>query len=442
MLVSKFSKDSRLPCKVDKIVTHVRKRRLQARPEDKVGLAKNILAVPLNDGFVLCARDIVLYTDSIEVLRYLDGTHSLTELIAKPEMESVLEQLFYYDLLSFDSNNGHLKEIRIDSRYTAKYQEGKFVTFSMVPLAVELNITNTCNFNCIHCSKNSKSIKFPNELSSQEILAFIDDCLQAGVPELRYMGGEPLSHPDFFRFTQFAQEKGIYQQRLSTNGWLIDEKVATQLSKYFERIQISVHGASPTVHDFIVGKKGAWKQAKRAVELLNKNGVKVSIGFTVMRENIDDLPQMPNLALEWEADSLGFLCLISQGRGAQLKSWTKEEILEIGDTIKDMKCRLGSCLNLDVAGFPPIDPIRKDHTVYGCEAGKTLMAIEPDGKVKACGILSECFEMQIKEKKLLEIWHSPQFIEIRKQLTCENCNYTQICWGPCRFLDDQKDSWR
>jgi radical SAM protein with 4Fe4S-binding SPASM domain len=73
-----------------------------------------------------------------------------------------------------------------------------------------------------------------------------------------------------------------------------------------------------------------------------------------------------------------------------------------------------------------IYPLRKDNTVYGCEASKTLMAIEPNGKVKACGILPECFEMQIKEKTLLEIWHSPQFIEIRRQLTCSDCNYTQI----------------
>lgn len=437
MKLSRFSKDSRLPCKLDEIITNVRKRRLQADRDDKVGLAKDVLAVPLNHGFVLCAKDTVLYTNEVEPLRYLDGSYTSTELVAKPGMQSALEQLFYYDLLSFNSNNGYFKEVRIDPKYAAKYQDGEFVTFSMVPLAVELNITNTCNFNCIHCSNDSRATSFPDELSTKEILAIIDGCLQFGVPELRFMGGEPLVHPGFFKFIQYAREKGIYQLRLSTNAWLIDDEKVRELAKYFDSIQISVHGASPSVHDHIVGRKGAWEQAKRAVRLLNKNSVKVNIGFTVMRENVKDLPKMPHLALEWEADSLGFLCLIPHGRGARLRSWSKEEIFEMGDTIKEMKCGLGSCLNLDVAGFPPINPLRKDNTVYGCEAGKTLMAIEPNGTVKACGILDEDLGINIKEKTLLEIWHSSQFIEMRRRLSCADCNYMQICWGPCRFLDNQ-----
>jgi len=438
MQLSKFSRDSRLPCSLDKIVTYVRKRKLQANLEDKVGLAKDVLAIPLNHGFVLCTKEAVFYTDSLDLLRYLDGTHTIAELITRPEMQSALEQLFYYGLLSFNSNNGYLKEVKIDSYYTDKYQGGNFVIFSMVPLAVEINITNTCNFRCIHCSKDSKPLKFLDELTTEEIMAVIDECLQFGVPEIRFMGGEPLLHPGFFKFIQYAKEKGIFQLRLSTNAWLINEEKAKELAKYFDSIQISVHGASPLVHDYIVGKKGAWEQAKRAARLLNKNGVKVNIGFTVMRENINDLPRMPHLALEWEADSLGFLCLISQGRGTRLRSWSTKEILEVGNTIKEMRHKLGYCLNLDVAGFPPINPIRKDNTVYGCEAGKTLMAIDPNGTVKSCGILTEEIG-NIKEKTLLEIWHSPQFIEMRKQPNCGDCNYTQICWGPCRFLDNQKD---
>lgn len=259
MQLSKFSRDSRLPCEIYKIITNLRRRKLQAGGENKVGLAKDIIAIPLNRGFVLCAKDVVLYADTISPFHYLDGTYSLAELVAKPDIQSALEQLFYYELLSFDSNNGHFKEVRVDQKYFAKYQDGEFVTFSMVPLAVELNITNTCNFNCIHCSKNSRATRFPNELSTEEILAVIKECVQFGVPELRFMGGEPLVHPGFFKFIQYAREQGIYQLRLSTNAWLIDDEKAKELSRYFDSIQISVHGASAVMHDRVVRRKGAWK---------------------------------------------------------------------------------------------------------------------------------------------------------------------------------------
>jgi len=438
MQISRFSRDSRLPCEIKEITLSIRKRKLNVEPEYKIGLAKNVLAVPLNQGFVLCAKEAVLYVDEIGPLYCLNGKHTFAELSTKQGMQSVLEQLFYYGLLSFNSNNGRLREIKVDSRYVAQYIDEKYVLFSMVPLAVELNITNTCDFNCIHCSKNSKSLKFSDELLTEEILAIIDECLESGVPELRFMGGEPLVHPGFLKFIKRAKEKGVFQLKLSTNGWLIDENLAKELAGCFDSIQLSVHGASPDVHDYVVGKKGAWKQAKGAAKLLNENCVKVNIGFAVMRENVNDIPKMPQLASEWKADSLGFLCLIPQGRGAQLKSWSVEEIVDMGETIKKIKCEINPCLNLDVAGFPPINPLMGDNTIYGCEAGKTFMVVNPNGIVKSCGILTEDLGLNIRKNTLLDIWHSPQFAKMRRKQNCEDCNYTRICWGPCKFLETQK----
>lgn len=438
MQISRFSRDSRLPCEIKEITTNVLKRKLNVKPEDKIGLTKKVLAIPLNQGFILCTKEAILYVDEISQLHQLDGNHTFTDLSTKQGIQSTLEQLFYYDLLSFSSHNGYLKEVKVDPLYTTQYLSEESVLFSMIPLAVELNITNTCNFNCIHCSKNSKSLKFPDELSTEEILAIIDECLESGVPELRFMGGEPLIHPGFLKFIRRAKEKGVFQLKLSTNGWLIDDNMAKELARCFDSIQLSVHGASPNVHDHVVGKKGAWEQAKTAAKLLNKNGVKVNIGFAVMRDNVNDIPKMPHLASEWEVDSLGFLCLIPQGRGVQLKSWSVKEIMDMRNTIKQIKCEFGHCLNLDVAGFPPINPLMGNNTIYGCEAGKTFMVVNPNGTVKSCGILNEDLGLNIKEKKLLDIWHSPQFARMRKRQNCEDCNYTQICWGPCKFLETQE----
>jgi len=434
MQLSIFSRDSRLPCKVSKIVTNIKRRKLNFDLGERLGLAKDVLAIPFSRGFVLCCKDIILFADNTDLLHRLNGTFTFSELIARREDERALEQLFYYNLISSGFSKGKLKEFKIDPRYSGKYQNGDFVIFSMVPLAVELNITNKCNFNCIHCSKNSQPVRSSNELSTSETLCIIDKCLQVGVPELRFMGGEPLIHPDFLGFAKHARENGVFQLKLSTNAWLIDDQKAKELAKYFDSVQISVHGASPVVHDAIVGRSGAWEQAKRAVALLSENGVKANIGFSVMRENVGDVSKMPELALGWNADSLGYLCLIPQGRGMELESWEESQILRIGKTIQDLKLEFGSQLNLDVAGFPPIYPIKENATIYGCEAGKTLLAINPDGSVKLCGILENIPRLNAVESQLLEIWHSPYFVESRRRSQCADCNYTSICWGPCKFL--------
>lgn len=436
MLLSDYSHESCLPCELSEIVSQVTRRNIDASLQDKVGLRKDILAVPLSRGFFLCAKDMVLISDTIDVLLQLDGTYSVGELIAKPEIESALQQLYYYGLLSFGSDEGKLRVVEVGPEYAAKYENGNFITFSMVPLTVELYITNTCNFTCIHCLKNSgpRTNKLYNEseLTTAELLDIIDECGQLGVANLQFMGGEPLAHPDFFKLLRHAKESGILYLRTSTNGWLIDDQVATELSKYFDSIQISVHGASSYTHDRIVGKQGAWEQARRATKLLRENNVKVNISFTVMRENVSDIGKMYDMVEEWGAHSLRFLRLITQGRGCLLSGWTDEEVTEIGGEIRWMYQKLGSRFELDAGGFPPLRPVKNDASFYGCDAGKTLMCIESNGGVRACGGLCGDYLGQIRECSIPDIWHSPKFIDMRKQSDCQDCSYREICWGPCQ----------
>lgn len=436
MLLADYSHESCLPCQLDEIVSHVRKRSLEVSPQDKVGLKKDILAIPLRRGFFLCAKDLVVLADTLDVFSHLDGTHNLDDLIRNPDMESALEQLNYYGLVSFGSNKGKLRVAEVSTKYWAKYAGGNFVNFSMVPLTLELYITNNCNFNCIHCIKDSSPrsnrVQKESELSTARLLNIIEECGRLGIANLQFMGGEPLSHPDFFKLLSHAKESGILYVRTSTNGWLIDHEVAKELSKYFDSIQISVHGASSATHDRIVRKQGAWEQARRAAKLLEENDVKVNISFTVMRENASDIGQMYDMAEEWGAHSLRFLRLITQGRGCLLSGWTDKEVTEIGCGIRQMYQSLGSRLELDAGGFPPLRSVSNEASFYGCDAGKTLMCIESNGGVRACGGLCGDYLGQIKECSILDIWHSPEFIDTRKQSDCGDCNYREICWGPCQ----------
>jgi radical SAM protein with 4Fe4S-binding SPASM domain len=112
-----------------------------------------------------------------------------------------------------------------------------------------------------------------------------------------------------------------------------------------------------------------------------------------------------------------------------LKGWDEEEITLIGDEIKKIYESLPSGLELDAGGFPPLHSIRNDAYIYGCSAGKTLLSIASDGRVRVCGSLDD-YVGNIREKSILDIWHSPELIKMRKQPACD-CNYRSICYGPC-----------
>ena len=436
LVLTAYSSESCLPCELSEIVTHVHKRHVVASIEDKVGLSKNIRAIPLNKGYMLYSKDNVFVANTLKPFLKIDGTHTLGELITSQEMKSHLQQLHYYNLLSFGSNEGQPTIIDIHPKYTKEYQKGDFVPFALIPLTVELDITNSCNLTCIHCSRDSKpsnKVYSGDELSKEGLFGIIDECGRIGVPEVLLMGGEPLVHPEFFNLVRYAKEKGILHVRTSTNGWLIDEGTARELSNYMDNIQISIHGASNSTHDYIVGKKGAWDRAKKAVKILKEHNLKVNISFTVMRENVADIKKMPHLVKEWGADSLRFLRLIGQGRGGLLKGWTEEEVTKIGDEIKSIHDGLACNLELEAGGFASLVPLKNDASFYGCAAGKTLLCILSNGDVKPCGSMGDDWIVgQIREKELLDIWHSSELLSMRRQMNCDDCAYRPICWGPCR----------
>lgn len=151
-----------------------------------------------------------------------------------------------------------------------------------------------------------------------------------------------------------------------------------------------------------------------------------------MKENIKDISKMPHLVKRWGADSLRFLRLLKQGRGSLLDGWNEKEVIKISKEIKKIYNNLPKGLELDVGGFPPLQSIKNDAYFYGCSAGKTLLYIASNGEVKTCGALNSRVE-NVRDKNLLDIWHSPKLIQMRKQPDCD-CNYRSICHGSCMVV--------
>jgi len=437
-----YSSESCLPCELSDIVSHVHRRHIVAPMDATVGLNKSIRAIPLNrEGYILycrgdTSRDNVLVASTLEAFLKVDGTHTLGELLALHGMQSDLEELHYYDLLSFGANKGRLRVVDIPSQYSERYRNDDLVPFALVPLTLELDITNSCNLACIHCSRSAKPtdrVYSGNDLSREELFSIVDECGRVGIPELLLMGGEPLLHPEFFDLVRYAKTNGILYVRASTNGWFIDRDIARELSKHMDNIQISIHGACSSTHDRIVGKEDSWNRAKQAVKVLKENNLRVNVSCTVMRENAPEIGRMPRLVKEWGADSLRFLRLIPEGRGRLLEGWTEQEVDSIGGRIKAIREDPGCTIELEAGGFPSLSPLRDDAFFYGCGAGKTLLCVLSNGGVKPCGSMSDDWVMsQIREEHLLDIWHSPEFNVMRMRMDCVDCTYGSVCWGPCR----------
>jgi len=61
-----------------------------------------------------------------------------------------------------------------------------------LPLAVTIGVENACQYQCVHCSASRRSESKPM-LSLEEICRVVRECLDMGISNITFTGGEPFS---------------------------------------------------------------------------------------------------------------------------------------------------------------------------------------------------------------------------------------------------------
>ena len=65
------------------------------------------------------------------------------------------------------------------------------------PICLTWELTYACNLDCVHCLSSSGR-RDPDELTTDEAIAFIDELRDLGVFYVNIGGGEPMIRRDFF----------------------------------------------------------------------------------------------------------------------------------------------------------------------------------------------------------------------------------------------------
>ena len=197
-------------------------------------------------------------------------------------------------------------------------------------------MTRRCNLKCIHCYSNSADIDYPDELTTDEAKAMIDDLAAFGSPVLLFSGGEPLMRPDLPELAQYATEKGM-RAVISTNGTLITKDIAAKLKKIgLSYVGVSLDGLQKT-HDRFRGSKGAFEKAIEGIRNCREAGIKVGLRFTVNKHNLADVPDMFDLMRQEKIERMCFYHLVYTGRGSKLREedLTHDESRRLLDLIAD-----------------------------------------------------------------------------------------------------------
>src|SRR5215467_10974018 len=96
------------------------------------------------------------------------------------------------------------------------------------PICLTWELTYGCNLACVHCLSSSGR-RDPNELSTAEAMAVIDELRDMQVFYVNIGGGEPTIRSDFYDVLDYAVANGV-GVKFSTNGSTITPQRAARLA--------------------------------------------------------------------------------------------------------------------------------------------------------------------------------------------------------------------
>ncbi|MGD9678746.1 MAG: putative heme d1 biosynthesis radical SAM protein NirJ1 [Vulcanibacillus sp.] len=327
------------------------------------------------------------------------------------------------------------------------------------------NVTRTCNLNCIHCYANSDAKKYEGELTTEEAKNMIDQLADFNVPVLLLSGGEPLIRPDILELAEYAIGKGI-RVTFSTNGTLIDKKVAKQIKDIgVGYVGISFDGIKEK-HDAFRRHEGAFDKALTGVRNLVEVDQRVGLRFTINKHNYLQLNQIFDFIEKEDIPRACFYHLVYSGRGSEMmaEDLTHEETRDALDII------INRTMDFDKRGLDKeiltvdnhADAIyvylkaKKEHPeladyIYemlqrngGNRSGIAFANIDYQGFVHPDQFSQNYTFGNIKERSFKDIWtdlSNPilKGLKDRKPLLkgrCASCKWLDICNGNFRTRAD------
>lgn len=297
----------------------------------------------------------------------------------------------------------------------------KFST-KRIPIFVSIALTNQCNLSCVHCYLDKNHTKLNHELSLEELKQLLLQLKLVGTIKLCITGGEPLLYSDWWELLLWASREHRFAIMLLTNGTIINQQTAYQLSFVPNiEVQVSLYGSTAPTHEHITQVPGSFQKTIEALLWLKDSKVSTSISWTLLNLNAADFYNGKKLARDLDVPFRYSYIIFPS-----LTNQRNPEQYRIRDSQFEYLFKNNYSMQMNEERQTELceseEPI--------CHAGLTNAHITATGSVTPCPVLPiHCGN--IRERSFIEIWrNSPRLKEIR-QLNhiqqCEICDYKINC---------------
>jgi len=292
------------------------------------------------------------------------------------------------------------------------------------PIRVYYELTRRCNLRCKFCFNNSGN-SLPNEMNLNDIKSTLRELRKDNVFDIRFSGGEPTLHPNWYEIMNYAKELG-FTVSMNTNGNFNESDTIEKIASLdLEQVAVSIDGGKE-LHDSIRGK-GTFEKAVKTLERLYSKGVHLRINTVLTKGTINYLEEILGLAEKY-TEEINFFYMRTIGRALEMLNQviSIEELNEFDRKVESLKPNyphINIMHGSEVMLMNSVDKGIKQK--FGLEMGGpdgfTRFNLLPDGSIWPGGytpyLKKEFLLGNIKDEgfTILNVWrNSPKLDEFRQ----------------------------
>jgi hypothetical protein len=176
-----------------------------------------------------------------------------------------------------------------------------------------VSLGRTCDGACVFCAQRGLE---PKTSEDRDVHRHLDEARAAGTRGVTFVGGEPAIDGRLDGLVMRARELGFAHIGVQTNGWALGEsgRVDALAKAGLTDVHLSIHGAEARVHDWHVGRAGAFDAAIRAWAAARAVGLEVVVATVLTRSTFRALAPMPRMLASRGA--AGWCIEVPRWRGA------------------------------------------------------------------------------------------------------------------------------
>ncbi|WP_420182458.1 radical SAM protein [Haloarcula sp. KBTZ06] len=310
------------------------------------------------------------------------------------------------------------------------------------PLVLIWEVTQACELACKHCRADAQPRRHPDELSTAEGKALLDQARDFGDGQLVVLsGGDPLAREDLPELIDYGTEQGL-RMTLTPSGTnsITRDRLAELDDAGLRRLALSIDGGDSEYHDTFRGESGSFEATMAAAEAARNLDIPLQINTTVCAETVEQLPAIRDLVADLDAVLWSVFFLVPVGRGRVLTPIAPERAERVLSWLHEVSEEASFGLKTTEAPHYRRVAIQNQEDGagglkrrMGIRAGKGFAFVSHTGEVFPSGFLPKSAG-SVREESVVDIYRdSPLFQQLRDDdaLTgkCGACRYRTVCGG-------------